>query len=210
MDTDPKRDNDQSCLDMFHRALGQQDTLAWEFIQHHYWPMMAHWFHCHPQTAIACRFESAENYIALGFERFWQATACYQQLRFNTLGAAMNYLRASLNGAILDTLRAYARPHLLPLPESGDTNEPWREDQYDQGELWETILGILTDERERRVAYLLFHCGLKPRQILHYCPQEFHDIHDIYRLRRRIIEHLMRNADLIRWRLSSEETKVNA
>src|SRR5690348_623404 len=101
-----KLDNDEYCLDMFHRALGQHDDFAWEFIQQHYWNMMLHWFQCHPKKDIASRFESAENYVALGFERFWQAVACNRQVRFTTLAAAMDYLRASLNGAILDTLRA--------------------------------------------------------------------------------------------------------
>jgi len=197
MDADQKRDDDRSCLEMFHRALGQQDALAWEFIQQHYRSIMFHWLQCHPQKEIACQFESEENYIALGFERFWQATVCHQQVQFNTLAAAMNYLRASLNGAILDTLRAYARPHIVPLPDDRDPGESWGEDQDGQSQFWETLLGMLTDDREQRVAYLLFHCGLKPRQILYYCPWEFPDVHEVYRLRRRIIERFVRNVDLM-------------
>ena len=64
------------------------------------------WVRRHPQRAVACRLESVENYIAQAFERFWQATAYNQQLEFRTLAAALQYLRASLHGAILDTLLA--------------------------------------------------------------------------------------------------------
>ena len=60
---------------------------------------------------------------------------------------------------------------------------------------------MLSDEREKRLAYLLFHCGLKPREIIRFCPQEWSDVHEIYRLRRNIMARLLYNADQLRWRL---------
>jgi len=197
------QNDDQDCLELFHRALEQCDELAWECIQQRYRSIMLHWLRRHPQKKMANRFESEENYVALGFERFWQATACNRHIRFNTLAAVMDYLRASLNSAVLDTLRTYARPHLVPLPDDGDAHKLSREDQDNQHKVWEMIQDLLTNERERRVAYLLYHCGLKPRQMLHYCPQEFNDVHEIYRIQRNILERLVRNADIIHWRLST-------
>src|SRR6266568_786129 len=35
-----------------------------------------------------------------------------------------------------------------------------------------------------------------------FCPQEFSDVRDIYRLRNNIMHRLLRNADQLRWRLS--------
>jgi len=61
---------------------------------------------------------------------------------------------------------------------------------------------LLPDAREQRVAYLLFHCGLKPREIVHYCSREFSKVSEIYRMRRNILLRLMRNADNIRWQLA--------
>ena len=63
---------------------------------------------------------------------------------------------------------------------------------------------MLPDEREQRLAYLLFHCGLKPREIIHYCPQEFSSVQEIYRLHRNIIDRLQRKREHIRWLLSEE------
>ena len=76
------------------------------------------------------------------------------------------------------------------------------EDDTENSETWESLQLLLTNPREQRVAYLLFHCGLKPREIIRFCPQEFSDIQEIYRLRRNIMERLLRNADYLRWRLS--------
>ncbi len=60
---------------------------------------------------------------------------------------------------------------------------------------------LLAGEREQRVAYLLFHCNLKPREIVRYCPGEFSGEGEIYRIKRNIMERLLRNSDTIRWRL---------
>ena len=75
------------------------------------------------------------------------------------------------------------------------------EDTSDSSELWEMLRSMLSEQREQRLAYLFFHCGLGPREIVRFCPQEFRDIHEIYRLRRRMMERLLRNADQLRWRL---------
>ena len=162
------------------------------------------WLRRHPSKATACRLESEENYVALTFERFWQATALTQHVSFRTLAAALQYLRASLHGAVLDTLRAYSRPKEVPLPEPGEQGEPGAEDQTDSLEVWEILQTMLSNRREQRLAYLLYHCGLKPREIVQFCPQEWSDVQEIYRLRRNLLERLVRNADQLRWRLSHE------
>jgi len=129
-----------------------------------------------------------------------------QQLQFTTLAAALCYLRSCLNGAILDTLRAYSRSREVVLPEPGCPDDPAVEDNEEDGRgLWETIQDMLPNERERRVAYLLFHCNLKPREIVRLCPQEFSEVQEIYRLRRNIIDRLLRDSVHIRWKMTGEQ-----
>lgn len=201
MKREEQDENEQECLEVFQRALGHNDVRAWEGLQRRLSPIMRGWLRRHPQREMASRYESEENYIALGFERFWYATACKGKVQFATLAPALDYLRACLNSAVLDTLRAHARGDVIPLPDPGHPNEPREEDHHDPHELWEVIQSMLPGEREQRVAYLLYHCGLKPRQILRFCPHEFSDVQEIYRLRRRIIERLVRSASALRWRL---------
>jgi len=64
---------------------------------------------------------------------------------------------------------------------------------------------MLSNTREQRLAYLLFHCGLKAREVVQYCDEEFSDVKEVYRLHRNIFEKLMRNRDQIRWRLDERE-----
>ena len=79
------------------------------------------------------------------------------------------------------------------------------EDQIDSSEVWEILQTVLPNRREQQLAYLLYHCGLKPREIVHFCPQEWSDIRGIYHLRRNILKRILRNADQLCWRLNHEE-----
>ena len=192
--------NEAYSLELLNRALKQKDSLAWEAVQLCFTDMMYQWLYCHPLQKVAYRFESKENYIVQGFARFWQAAANNEHITFPTLGAALKYMRISLHGAIVDTLRTYARSNIVALPADDEPGMFSYEDEYDTGELWQTIHHLLTDERQYRLAYLLYHCGLKPREIVQFCGQEFDDVQEIYRLRRNIVDRLRRNADLLCWR----------
>jgi hypothetical protein len=124
---------------------------------------------------------------------------------FKTFAGALAYVQASLNGSILDTLRAYSRQREVPLPSLGEWGEPQVEDSATSLEMREILQSMLPTARERRLAYLLYHCGLKPREIVRFCPQEWSDVQEIYRLQRNILERVLRNADQLRWRFNQEE-----
>lgn len=196
---------DQTGLELFQRALSQRNDEAWHLLVERYQGLVLAWVRNHSRREIAYRYHNPEYYVALAFERFWQATTRNQSLVFTSLEAALSYLKASLNGAILDTLRTYARPE-VPLPEPGHPypNELASEDYTYEYDLWDAIKSLIPTPREQRVAYLLFHCGLKPREIVQFCRDEFSDVREVHRLRRNVVERLLRQADTIRWRLSDE------
>lgn len=190
-----ERYTDMYGVELFRRATMQDNQEAWAEVHHCFGGMVRGWLCCHPSRETACRLESEEYYVAQAFERFWQATASYQRVEFSRLSAVLQYLRASLHGAILDTLRAYERPKEVSRPVPG---EPRVEDSTDSCEVWNTLKTILSNSREQRLAYLLFHCGLGPREIVHVCPHEWSSVQEIYRLRYNIVERLLCNADSLR------------
>ena len=199
--------SDQYCLEMFRRAMLERDDAAWTLLVERFQEYMLGLFRRHFRKEAASRINSPEDYVARAFQRFWLATVRNQQLEFATLAAALSYLRSCLNGAILDALRSYARSKEVAWPEPGfaDADEPTVEDHEEDLEVWEIIKNLLPNERERRVAYLLFYCNLRPREIVRRCPLEFSEVQEIYRLRRNILERLMRDADQIRWRLTDAD-----
>ncbi len=184
------------------RATLQGDQEARVWIQRCYSATVLGWLYRHPCSTAACRLESEANYVARAFERFWEATALTQNVECTTLAAALQYLRACLNGAILNTLRISARSRAWLLPEVGEPREPHVEETTENSEVWEILQTMLPDEREKRLAYLSFQCGLKPREIMRFCPREFSDLQEIYHLRCSIMERVLCNDDQLRWRLS--------
>ncbi len=57
--------------------------------------------------------------------------------------------------------------------------------------LWQRVERVLTDARELRIAYLLFHCGLTPREIVQRCTPEFTDVQEVLSLRCAIMQKLI-------------------
>jgi len=154
------------------------------------------WLHEHPGREAVCRGLCEKDLMVQAFERFRQG-AVQAQMAFETLAEVLMYLRASLHGAILGTLRILSQPGEVPRPVPGLAGGPHVEDQMDSNEIWEALQTLLPSEREQRLAYLLYHCGLRPREILHCYPQEWSDVQEIYRLRRTIVERLLHDADSI-------------
>lgn len=195
----------QESLELFQRALSRHNDEDWNLLVERFQGLVLAWVRNHARRELAYRYYPPEYYVALAFERFWQATRRNRSLTFTSLEAALSYLKASLNGAILDTLRSYARPE-VPLPEPGHLYPPelTTEDPPYEHDFWDAIKNLLPTPREQRVAYLLFYCGLKPREIVQFCSDEFPMVSEVHRLRRNIVERLLRHADTIRWRLSAE------
>lgn len=182
-----------SCLELFHRARVQHDDVALEAMRHCFREFLRDWIGRHPQTEVVCRFESEDYYTAQAFERFWQAVIHRQELEFGTLTAAFTYLQASLNGVILDALRAYSQSSTVAFLKTDGTGEPVVENDENGDRLWEIIQGMLPNEREQRVAYLLFHCGLQPGEIVRGSPQEWSSVQEVARVRRNIIARLVQS-----------------
>src|SRR5439155_12724095 len=195
---------DRYCVELFRRALVEQTDEAWSALQQCFTETVRSWLWSHPSHDVALLRDSEENYIAQTFSRFWYAVRD-QRLEFATLNAALSYLHATLNGIVTDTLRSRLRSKEVPLPEPGFAEEPVVEDPIDGHTIWDSIQSFLPDERERRIAYLLYYCGLKPREIVTRCSKEFDDVKEVYRLSHNVVERLRRNRDRLRWLLDDEE-----
>jgi hypothetical protein len=180
--------DEASSLELLRRAIVQGDQEAWAGLQRCLSELAQGWLSSHPRGEEALRWKSEESFVALAFERFWQATV-RQQVAFRTLAGALAYLRASLHGAILDMLRIHSRPGEASLPELHE------EDRAASLHAWEFLQSMLPNAREQRLAYLLYHCGLGPKEIVRFCQEEWSDVQEIYQLRRTILERVLRNAD---------------
>ena len=194
--------NEGYCLDLVRRIIAEGDQEARAELQRYWNEILLEWLHCHPSKKMACRWESEEYYVALAFERFWQA-AVEGQVVCQTLAEVLIYLRACLNGVVLETLRTNSHPGESSRSLPGEPGKPHVDDQLDASEIWAKLQIMLDDQREKRLAYLLYNCGLKPREIVRFYPQEWSDVQEIYGLRRAIVGRLLDNENQLPLEASS-------
>jgi len=194
--------DDQFCLEIFRRALVLQDEQAWDTLTQRFRRTILGWLRFHPYREAAYGLHSEEDYVALTIERLWIVTVRNQNLEFQTLAGALKFMRACLNSVIIDGLRGQIKE--VALPETGlwELAAPIT----DEGkEFWEAIKSMLSDQRQQRLAYLLFYCNLKPRQVIQFCPEEFSDIQEIFPMKRNILDRLRNNKDRLRWLLGNAD-----
>ena len=153
-------------VELLRRATVQGDKEARAWIQQCFRELVLSWLRRHPNREVACELHSEEYYVAQTFERFWQATALTQHIEFNSLAGALQYLHACLNGAMIDTLRAYSRSKEIPLLNHGEPGELQIEDNFESNDVWDSLKKVIPNGNEQRLAYLLFHCGLKAQSRL--------------------------------------------
>ena len=185
-DIDEARED--SRLELWHRASRQGDLEAWAAFQQGLEETVLAWFYTHPGSEAASRVQSDRYFVIRAFEQLWHL-GVQGQVACETLSEALVCLRVSLNEAILETLRVSRRP--------GAVLSPWPDEEecVESSVIWGRLQAELSNQRERRLIYLLFHCGLSPKEIVRCCPQEFDDIHEVYGLRHTIMERLLCHAN---------------
>ncbi len=163
-------------LEMFYRALSQEDHQAQVQFQLQFGETVRRWVRLHFQREMASQYKQEEYYVAQTFACFWQITSRYKETEFSTLATVLQCLHASLNSIIIDARRA-----------SISSSVPMATMLNDGAEVWKIVQSLLADMRQQRIAYLLFHCGLKPREIVHSYPEEFSDVLEISHIRYKIM-----------------------
>ena len=197
------------CLELLRRATVLQIDESWTAITQLFGEMVVIWLRAHPNYGLVTSYDSEENYVALTFTRFWSAMR-EQRLEFYNLPTILRYLHATLNSTIIDTMRTYMRVKSVSLldPTIAEGLEVAVEENYNDEETWTSIQSLLENEDERQIMYLLYYCGLKPRDVVARFPEKFQDVKEVYRLNHNIIERLRRKRERLRWLLSDEETKI--
>jgi hypothetical protein len=176
---------DEYCVELLRQATLNSDLETWRLVQRCLSETVRGWMKLHPRWAAAAGLDSEENYVARAFERLYEASVC-RRVQFSCLSDVLKYLQVSLNSVILDSLRSFSRPHKIAPQKASDSRDSAAA-QADSSEIWERLSMSLPDAREQRIAYLLFHSGLGPKEIARAFPEEFHDEREIALLRWTII-----------------------
>ncbi len=182
--------HDQNYLELFRRAVKERNQGAQRRLEQHFSAMVLDCIHDHPSRDLACRLYAEEYYVIQTFKRCWQISLQHHEFEFKSMADVLYYLRVSLNAAILDALRSYSRHGEAPLPKSLVARESFSNDDDSSHKVWRIIEEKLSDARERQLAFLLFHCALRPGEIARSCTNDFNDVQEVSRMRRDIMELL--------------------
>ena len=183
---------EENALERLLHASRQGDQHAWAELELSLGKIVLSWLYDHPRSSVVCLFESEEYYVAMALERFRQIMI-QEQRAWQTRAEVLIALRVSLQGAILERLRTAKRPGAVSRPVPG---EPGAQALASESkEVWNRLQSLLPAKREQRLAYLLYHCGLSPEEIVYLCPEEWNDIQEVTRLRRSIMERVSGKMD---------------
>ncbi|HLI06397.1 MAG TPA: hypothetical protein VKV40_07510 [Ktedonobacteraceae bacterium] len=196
--------SDRYCTELIRRAVTEQSDQAWMVMQQCFSEIICYWIHNHSSHETVLRLDTEENYVAQTIARFWYAMRD-RPATFSSLASALSYLRATLNGILIDAVRTYQRSQFVSLPYLNFLSEAATEETPDDESTWQSIQPLIPDARESRVAYLLYFCGLKPREIMIHCRGEFSDVKEIYNLNKNLLDRLRRNQDRLRRSLAQAE-----
>lgn len=188
-----KLDTDRYCTELLRRATLQGDQDALNIVQQLLGEIVRGWIDRHPQNEVAGNLESEEIFVTQAFTLFKQ-TIVQKQVKFTGLTDILCYLLASLNGAILDRLRAFSRSQVSHSKGLNNAKESEAANSVNDA-LRDMLKKYFPGAREQRLGYLLFHCGLSPKDIVIFFPQEFQDVYEISRLRYYIFERLLHHVD---------------
>lgn len=184
----------EECAEMecFRRAIELGDERTQEAIEQHWHGLLMHWLHRHPAAPLAQEFRPPENSITAAWSTFWQATTCPNSSAptVTTLAGILAYLRCCLNSALLDAARQ-ARLHQHHLSAASGTEEVASHQPGAPGDdLWRGIKRALPERRERMLVELRYVRGEQPQEIVAGHPQTFPRVKEVYRLERKILQHL--------------------
>jgi hypothetical protein len=170
---------------LFNHSISDKSREIREQVERRLYTMIVNWLEKHPRYKEAQYREETDYYVAQTFQHFWQVIDQRQERALASPAMIMQYLSISLNSVILDTSRSHKKRAM-----TGHADETVSSASRKGAELWESIRHLISDEREERLAYLLFCCGFRPQDIVCSFPQEFGDLREITLLRHRIITRL--------------------
>lgn len=195
--------DERPCLELFRLAIVENNQQAWTAIYNQYHSLMKFWVGKHPKIGLFP--DSADIFINAAFTRFWSAQSPENFHRFPGLGALLRYLQGCLHSVITDESRRRQRQIYEQLPwddEGISTNknqistETTVVNQAKASALEWLVKQQARNETENIVLTLSWFYDLPPREIYAQYPRLFESVQQVYKIKRNILNRLLRNPDI--------------
>jgi RNA polymerase sigma factor (sigma-70 family) len=195
--TRPDASHEPFCFELFRRAIVEGCSLCWHYLHNQYYSLVRYWI-C--QRAFLDP-DTIDDLTQDAFTAFWRFYTPDKLDRADGLGDVLYYLKSCAASAVAQACRKAGKmPPEEELDEqmidgcvSTHSAEASALQQADTGRLWAAVEACCNDERERLLVRLVFVAGLKPRYIAERFPDLFHDVSEVYRVKRNLLDRLRRD-----------------
>lgn len=194
--------NDRYCLEIFRRAIINQDDGAWSCLYQQYSPLVLTWVTQHQSAAPLLGQDGGAPLVNAAFAKLAQALTPEKIHNFDTLAAILKYLKMCVHSVVADEVRARQSRQYEETLDALE-HEPAGEDPAEYVvakiaayDVWQLVLEEVHAEDERVLIYLAYVLGMKPGEISSQQPGLFPSVDDVYRIKRNVLERLRRNRRL--------------
>lgn len=196
--------DDRYCLELFRRAIWEQDEEAWQILVDQYGNLVTSWVQRHHAFALAD--EDREYFVNRTFANFWRAFSRDPQklAKFGDLKSLLQYLKLCAYSAVQEYVERQMRPRHMtlsdkPIETIADLNDYIGDvdDHMLATTLWKHVLSSVKNDQERIVArdYLLY--DMKPREIYARHKDVFASVSQLRRVKGNLMARLRRDNELL-------------
>ncbi|MEM7114419.1 MAG: hypothetical protein AAF614_18435 [Chloroflexota bacterium] len=191
------------CFELFQRAFDKKDGTAWEAIQLQYRKLIRQWLQSTAKEVLT--IEREEDLTQDTFHCFWKSVGKRTEPladRFPHVGALLRYLRQCAYTAVIMEQRQEKKQRLLQdklaqIAKDQATSqialwEQEKETKTQIAQIQQYISLQIEDPQEKRLLKLVYTLGLKPREIVERCPEEFATVKDVQRVKERVLKRMRR------------------
>lgn len=192
--------DDRFCYEIFRRALAARNEDAWASIVQNYQNLVRGWLR--RNSLLEAADTPLEELVTLSYERFWFATMKLPFTRFPSLRSILQYLSLCCGSAVTDRARRARRERYVTDIESqyhlSSDSRPEQTVIADEARaaLWKEVERLVRDEAEQVVLNAYFKLGMPPRRIALEYPAQFHEVQEVYRVKRNLLNRLRNDAAL--------------
>jgi RNA polymerase sigma factor (sigma-70 family) len=190
------------CLELFRRAIEEQNDAAWEHVRHQYHKLIIRWVQRSATTSLS--LEDVEDLVQDAFLKFWRTIGRRPEQfseKFNHIGSVLRYLQQCAASACIDFQRKQSRQIIVEesLQQEDEAHTKAAEFkgldlalQEQMQQLREWIAQSLTDEDERLIIYHSFYDGWSPKKIYTTYPERFAAVEDVRKIKVRVMKRAKR------------------
>ncbi len=196
--------DDRICLELFRRAIEDQDQEAWHAIIDQYSDLVRYWVRSH--NSFDSTDEDQDYFLNRAFDNFWRAFSRDPRkiTRFSDIKSILQYLKLCAFTTVQEYVERQMRPRTLylsnkPIEAIAVTSDPigGLHDRMLADAIWDHVVSSLKNDQERIVATQFFLYDVKPRHIYAEHKDTFSSIDQVRRVKGNLMARLRRDKRLI-------------